>query len=257
MSESAARLEAALDRLLPQTQCERCGYEGCRPYARAMAAGQAAPNRCPPGGELTLQALRSELGIATTDGPRSVDPQCGTAQLWSVARIDEQVCIGCVLCIRACPVDAIVGGPKRLHTVVAAQCTGCELCIAPCPVDCIEMVPGQPASGQAAGEEVAIWSRWMEARSADARGRAEARRARLARNADRRKASARERRPSAGRTGLSGNQEAPSEDRLVPADARSEREARMQRTIDAALARVAARRTPVTGKPDSPEEQNA
>lgn len=126
-----------IDALLPQTQCTKCGYEGCRPYATAIAHGQAPINRCPPGGQATIKALATLL-----DTPElSPDPACGTQQALTVAVIDEQHCIGCTLCIQACPVDAIVGANKLMHTILPDQCTGCDLCVAPCPVDCITMVP--------------------------------------------------------------------------------------------------------------------
>jgi len=126
-----------LDALLPQTQCARCGYDGCRPYAEAMASGRADINRCAPGGRAGVDALAARLGVPT----KGLDPAYGAEHPLRVARIDEAACIGCTLCIQACPVDAIVGAAKRMHTVVAAWCTGCELCVAPCPVDCIAMVP--------------------------------------------------------------------------------------------------------------------
>ncbi len=125
-------LIAAIDAQLPQTQCAQCGYPGCRPYAEALAAG-AAIDLCPPGGEPTVTRLAELL----PDNPRSGEvleqPEA------SVAFIDEERCIGCYLCIDACPVDAIVGAPKYMHTVVANDCTGCELCVPPCPMDCIDM----------------------------------------------------------------------------------------------------------------------
>jgi len=122
----------AIDALLPQTQCAQCGYPGCRPYAEAVAAG-APIDRCPPGGPDTALALARLLGREASDPP--------PPQQAPVARIDESRCIGCYLCVPACPVDAIVGAAQFMHTVLADQCTGCELCIAPCPVDCIEMLP--------------------------------------------------------------------------------------------------------------------
>ncbi|MFM7066392.1 MAG: RnfABCDGE type electron transport complex subunit B [Gammaproteobacteria bacterium] len=124
-----------LDALLPQTQCTRCGYAGCRPYAEAMAAGEALPNRCPPGGPTTLAALARRLGSQ----PLTLDSHCGEFLPPRVAVIDEEACIGCAKCLPACPVDAILGARKQLHVVVAAECNGCELCLAPCPVDCIRM----------------------------------------------------------------------------------------------------------------------
>jgi electron transport complex protein RnfB len=128
----------AIDGLLPQTQCAQCGYPGCRPYARAVAEGESI-DLCPPGGAETQQALGRLLGR---------DPQVllAAAAPQQLARIDESRCIGCFLCVPACPVDAIVGAPQHLHTVVAARCTGCELCVAPCPVDCIELVPAARSS---------------------------------------------------------------------------------------------------------------
>ncbi|HET7570424.1 MAG TPA: RnfABCDGE type electron transport complex subunit B [Gammaproteobacteria bacterium] len=128
-----------IDRLLPQTQCERCGYGGCRPYAEAVAAGDADINRCPPGGDAVIAALAELTGREA----KPLDPECGGPLAPTVAVIDEEICIGCTRCIQACPVDAIVGAAKLMHTVIAAECTGCELCLPPCPVDCIDIVPAQ------------------------------------------------------------------------------------------------------------------
>jgi electron transport complex protein RnfB len=131
------RLSAHIDALLPQAQCAQCGYPGCRPYARAIARGEADIDQCPPGGEETIRALAQLLGRES----RPLDITRGVHKPRAVAHIDESTCIGCTLCIQACPVDAIVGAAKLMHTVVEAECTGCELCLAPCPVDCIEMRP--------------------------------------------------------------------------------------------------------------------
>ncbi len=125
-----------IDRLLPQTQCTQCGYAGCRPYAEAIAEGRAGINQCPPGGEEGIARLARLLGrdavpLSAANGPWR-PPQA--------AVIDEESCIGCTRCIQACPVDAIVGASKLMHTVIASWCTGCELCIPPCPVDCIALV---------------------------------------------------------------------------------------------------------------------
>ena len=127
----------AIDELLPQTQCTRCGYAGCRPYADAIANGEAAINQCPPGGTETIVALAALTG-------RAIEPlnhDNGAEAAPTVAFIDEERCIGCTKCLPPCPVDAIVGAPRLMHTVVAELCTGCELCVAPCPVDCILLVP--------------------------------------------------------------------------------------------------------------------
>jgi electron transport complex protein RnfB len=136
-NDDAALLVERIDALLPQTQCRRCGYAGCRPYAHAMAQGAAAINRCPPGGKDTVVALSALLRMPMLP----LDPACGESGPLVVARIDETACIGCTLCIAACPVDAIVGAAKLMHTVLADRCTGCELCVAPCPVDCIGLLP--------------------------------------------------------------------------------------------------------------------
>jgi len=135
-AQSPGPLADAIDTLLPQTQCKRCGYDGCRPYADAVAAG-APINRCPPGGDALVAALASLTGRERI----ALDRSCGEAHALTLARIDDAICIGCTLCIDACPVDAIVGAAKRMHTVLPGLCTGCELCIPPCPVDCIAMVP--------------------------------------------------------------------------------------------------------------------
>jgi Na+-translocating ferredoxin:NAD+ oxidoreductase subunit B len=127
-----------IDALLPQTQCGRCTFTGCRPYAEAIAQGTAGINQCPPGGERTAQALAKLMGVV----PKPVGKEFGVVPAYpAVAFIDEAACIGCTKCIQACPVDAIVGASRAMHTVIAAECTGCELCIPPCPVDCIVMQP--------------------------------------------------------------------------------------------------------------------
>jgi len=125
-----------IDALLPQTQCTRCGYNGCRPYADAIAAGAAEINPCPPGGSATIAALATLLHRA----PLPLNPANGLEGPALVAQIDESVCIGCTKCLPPCPVDAIVGARKQMHTIIYELCTGCELCVAPCPVDCIKMV---------------------------------------------------------------------------------------------------------------------
>jgi electron transport complex protein RnfB len=126
-----------LDRLLPQTQCGQCGYAGCRPYAEAMAAGAAGVDRCPPGGDAGARALAHLLDVA----PKPYDRARGAHKPPQVALVVEADCIGCTKCIRACPVDAIIGASKQMHVVIEPLCTGCELCVPACPVDCIEMLP--------------------------------------------------------------------------------------------------------------------
>ncbi|MHB1239470.1 MAG: RnfABCDGE type electron transport complex subunit B, partial [Gammaproteobacteria bacterium] len=145
----AARAQTTLveriEAVLPQTQCQRCGYPACRPYAEAVARGERDLNRCAPGGDATIRALARLLGRS----PRPLDPEVGNAAPAARAVIDEGPCIGCTLCIQACPVDAIVGAPGLMHTVLAQICTGCELCVAPCPVDCIAIVPATEPSARA------------------------------------------------------------------------------------------------------------
>ncbi len=126
-----------IDAILPQTQCTQCGYAGCRPYAEALARGDAGINQCPPGGESGIHALATLLNRPY----QSLNPAHGAIRPKMLALIDEATCIGCTLCIKACPVDAILGTHKQMHTVIMAECTGCELCVAPCPVDCISMQP--------------------------------------------------------------------------------------------------------------------
>lgn len=157
-----------IDAALPQTQCTRCGYPACRPYAEAIARGEAAINQCPPGGEDGVRALAALTGRRVLP----LDPHYGRETPPLLARIDEAVCIGCTKCIQACPVDAIVGAAKRMHTIITAECTGCELCLPPCPVDCIDLVAA--AVQPLARSEVLV-------RAGHARLRFEARNARLAR----------------------------------------------------------------------------
>ncbi len=132
-----------IEAILPQTQCGQCNYPGCRPYAEAIASGEADINQCPPGGETGIKALADLLGIESMP----LNPEYGQEKPKAVAVIDELACIGCTLCIQACPVDAILGASKQMHTVIESECTGCDLCLPPCPVDCIEMVVRIPAVG--------------------------------------------------------------------------------------------------------------
>lgn len=210
---SCRSLADRVDALLPQTQCTKCGYDGCRPYAEAIAEGAAPINRCPPGGEDGVAALSALLGTPLLP----LDLSRGEPGPLLVARIDESHCIGCTLCIQACPVDAIVGANKHMHTVLDDWCTGCNLCVAPCPVDCIEMVP----AGRAWTSEDAAISRERHRRH---QSRAE----RLA--ADNARLMAPE------------TPEAPAP--AAPASDDAQKEDRKRSAIESALARARARRHP-------------
>jgi electron transport complex protein RnfB len=164
-------LAERLNDALPQTQCTRCGYPDCHSYAVAMANGEADINRCPPGGAEGIARLALISGKPAT----ALDPAHGVEGPRALALIDEDWCIGCTLCIKACPVDCIVGASKLMHTVINAQCTGCELCVPVCPVDCISMVP---VSGVLTG-----WAAWSSEQAGDARKRFEVRTIRLQRDA--------------------------------------------------------------------------
>ena len=204
--DNALALADRIDRLLPQTQCTRCGYPACRPYAEAIADGRAAINQCPPGGDATIQALaellqQPVLPLNTAHGEAHPRPL--------LAIIVEADCIGCTKCIQACPVDAIVGAAKQMHTVSASECTGCELCLPPCPVDCITLTPAAEP--------------WDKDRAEHARVRYQARQRRLA------AAAARAKPPSS----------ATAARRLQPATlSRAEKQA----VIAAAVARAKARK---------------
>jgi Na+-translocating ferredoxin:NAD+ oxidoreductase subunit B len=143
-TETAPDMTARIDALLPQTQCTRCGYSGCKPYAAAIAGGEAQINQCPPGGEATIEALARLLERPALP----LNPSNGVEAPQRVAWIDEARCIGCARCLAPCPVDAIVGAQKYMHTVLIDRCTGCELCLPPCPVDCIEMRAASDAVNQ-------------------------------------------------------------------------------------------------------------
>lgn len=158
-----------LENALPQTQCTKCGYPACRPYAEAIADGSANYNQCPPGGQEGIQRLAHILGKPLI----ALDSSHGHERERPVAVIEEAYCIGCTLCIQACPVDAIIGAPKQMHTVITALCTGCDLCVAPCPVDCISMLP--VTSGQTG------WNAWSADQASQARQQFHLRQQRLLR----------------------------------------------------------------------------
>jgi electron transport complex protein RnfB len=158
-----------IEDLLPQTQCTKCGYAACRPYAQAIAEGKAEINQCPPGGIEGIRRLAALLGRPVIP----VNPANGVERPRPVAFIDEALCIGCTLCIQACPVDAIMGAAKQMHTILPSLCTGCDLCVAPCPVDCISMAP---VTGERTG-----WDAWSQADADAARARHDLRTLRLQR----------------------------------------------------------------------------
>jgi len=169
MSDLSKTLADRIEDLLPQTQCTKCGYPACRPYAEAIAAGSASYNQCPPGGAEGVARIAELLGKPVIP----INPVHGLERERPVAVIDESACIGCTLCIQACPVDAIVGAAKQMHTVIASLCTGCDLCVPPCPVDCIDM--------QAATPGRTGWAAWSQAYADAARARHDARTSRLQR----------------------------------------------------------------------------
>ncbi|HWQ40194.1 MAG TPA: electron transport complex subunit RsxB [Burkholderiales bacterium] len=213
-----------IDALLPQTQCTRCGYPSCGDYARAIAAGEAEINQCPPGGEATIRQLAALL-----ERPyHPLNPVHGVERPRAAALIDESRCIGCTLCIQACPVDAIVGARSRMHTVLTEYCTGCELCLPPCPVDCIEMVPLSELVSRGHRAAAGLMQQSVEEMARIARARHAWRRSRLERERQERElrfaAAAAGKRPSV---------------RAEPASAGRERK---QRMIQAALERARARR---------------
>jgi Na+-translocating ferredoxin:NAD+ oxidoreductase subunit B len=158
-----------IEDLLPQTQCTKCGYPACRPYAEAIASGEANINQCPPGGMEGVRRLSALTGRRVIP----INPANGVERPRPVAYIDESLCIGCTLCIQACPVDAILGAAKQMHTILPTLCTGCDLCVAPCPVDCISMIP---VTGERTG-----WDAWSQADADAARARHDFRNDRLKR----------------------------------------------------------------------------
>jgi len=195
---SPKTLADQIEDLLPQTQCTKCGYPACRPYAEAIAAGEASYNQCPPGGQEGVVRLASLLGMPVI----ALNPDNGVERSRPLAIIDENLCIGCTLCLQACPVDAIIGAAKQMHTIIPELCTGCDLCVPPCPVDCIAMVP---VTGEKTG-----WDAWSQQEADAARERHDLRQARLARERD-----AAEARKAARMAGSSGT-ESSTEPRIEP-----------------------------------------
>ena len=219
-------LADSIDVLLPQTQCTKCGYAGCRPYAEAIAAGSAPINQCPPGGAAGI----AELAALLRRPALPLNPANGAERPLTAAVIDEALCIGCTLCIQACPVDCIVGAPTKMHTVIASQCTGCDLCLPPCPMDCIAMIPVRPPRA------------WTRADADAARHRHAERNARRATGQDRN-----ERR-------LADKAVAKLAELETRDDLTAEQVARRKSVVEAALARARARRAasnPAT--PSAPE----
>jgi electron transport complex protein RnfB len=229
-----------IEDLLPQTQCTKCGYPACRPYAEAVASGEANYNQCPPGGAEGIARLAALLGKPVI----LLNSANGVERPRPLAVIDEQVCIGCTLCMQACPVDAIVGAPKQMHTVIAELCTGCDLCVPPCPVDCIAL---PPVTGEATG-----WDAWSQAQADAARERHDRREARLARERE-----AAEARAAARRTGSAAaaqvtettqaNAAAPS-----AAPAADDAEAKKRAIIQAALDRARKKKEELAAKGQGP-----
>lgn len=222
-----ASLADRIDALLPQTQCTKCGYDGCRPYAHAIATGVAAINRCPPGAEAGVAALAALLDVPVLP----LDRSRGQPGPLTVAVIDEAHCIGCTLCISACPVDAIVGANKRMHTVLDDHCTGCELCVAPCPVDCISMAP---AGREWNAADAALGRRRHDERQARLQGALRSQEARLATGALPVDGAAT---MDAARQDTAGTPDAPPAEAVPAAD-----DSRKRAAIESALARARARR---------------
>lgn len=183
MPSTQQTLIDAINALLPQTQCQRCDYSGCLPYAEAIAAGDAI-NKCPPGGERTITRLAGLLNVPVVP----LDRKHGEHGPRRPALVREAECIGCTKCIQACPTDAIVGAAKQMHTVIESECTGCELCIAPCPVDCIDLVAPQEGDGTITEQQSRHWQKRHESRNARLRRmasqRQQERRERLALQSD-------------------------------------------------------------------------
>ncbi len=200
-----------IEDVLPQTQCTKCGYKGCRPYAEAIASGEANINQCPPGGAEGIRRLSSVTGRPVIP----LNPVNGFERPRAVAFIDESLCIGCTLCIQACPVDAIIGAAKQMHTIIPEQCTGCDLCVPACPVDCIVMYPVTETTG---------WDAWTQAQADEARDRHDFRLARLIR----------EREENDARLAAKAHAKAAAVERLSPENEAEQAEKERKRQIIAA-----------------------
>ena len=238
-NEAEAGVAAVAQRIhevLPQTQCRRCGQPDCAAYAQAVAQGDAPINQCPPGGREGIVRIARALEQPERAHGLEIDPACGSEGPMTVAVIDENWCIGCTLCIRACSTDAIVGGHKRMHTVLPAYCTGCELCLLACPVDCIAM---EVVDNGGAGDTVPIgWAAWLQQQADQALQRYNQRQLRLQKNKNGRAADTSgqgsdEPETAAGGHGQNAATDAPSE---VPAA--SAEQDRKRAMIEAALARA-------------------
>jgi electron transport complex protein RnfB len=233
-----------IEDLLPQTQCTKCGYAACRPYAEAVALGTANYNQCPPGGAQGVARLAALLGKPVIP----LNPANGVERPRPLAVIDENLCIGCTLCMQACPVDAILGAPKQMHTVIEALCTGCDLCVAPCPVDCIAMLP---ITGEATG-----WDAWTQDQASAARERHDRREARLAREREAAEARAAARR-AAGSAGSAAAQAAVADtaapDGTQTSAPAEDAEAKKRAIIQAALERARKKKEELSAQGAGPQ----
>ncbi|AYQ39188.1 ferredoxin [Burkholderia aenigmatica] len=229
-----------IEDLLPQTQCTKCGYNGCRPYAEAIAAGDANYNQCPPGGAEGIARLSSLLGKPVIP----LNPVNGSEHPRAVAFIDESLCIGCTLCMQACPVDAIVGAPKQMHTIIESLCTGCDLCVPPCPVDCIAMLP---VTGDRTG-----WDAWSQEQADAARAHHDLRLARQRREREAAEARAAARRAASAAKPAAAPAEPPS-GTPAAAPAADDAEAKKRAIIAAALERARKKKEELSGQGAGPK----
>ncbi|RZF28098.1 electron transport complex subunit RsxB [Paraburkholderia sp. UYCP14C] len=234
-----------IEDLLPQTQCTKCGYPACRPYAEAVASGEANYNQCPPGGAEGIARLATLLGKPVIP----LNSANGIERPRPLAVIDEQVCIGCTLCMQACPVDAIVGAPKQMHTVIAELCTGCDLCVPPCPVDCIAMLP---MTGEATG-----WDAWNQSLADAARARHNRHETRLARERDAAEARAAARRAASASVPTAAPGAVPAAGATAPSDISAapvadDAAAKKRAIIQAALERARQKKEELAAKGQGP-----